>query len=663
MAQDRRRRGRSRVPAWVEQGARVGLAVSLQAPALVLGVYLVPALQFGYPLVLLPLLLAGPIAQRGLRLAPATGSALLAGVVSGAVTAASLAVGSQVLGSFVWSLTSPASAPPMPPLPRVALLPASVMTWAQQDVLVFQPALALALGLLWKALGPGLSRATSIQARWLPRSLGARLTLTFGALASLSLFVAWIGFSTLEDMHLRGHRVQLQVEWQRALSRIEDAIDREELAHVRGGDMSAYAGVVDATLADLASARPYPGVAISSAVLRATIAQYASGLDSIRSTHAAYVARPDDRPALDAVRASTNALRGQVDADADGLLQGDDLAHHQRLIVLMLVIAFTGVLGLWVGRRTMALVAGPVGELRAHLLRVARGDFSCRVAVRPPEELGVLAREVNRMTADLDRLYAAERAGRAAAEALAARERELTETQEFWTNTVIHDLKGPLGVLTGYVELLEEQVLGPLTSGQRQAIEEQRRAAAALLGLIEDVNDRFRLQTETLPLRKEELRPRQLLEWVASSQHRPDRPAPLVRPGPSLPRVWADERLIQRTLVNLVENAYKHGGTAVLVTLSASALDDGVLFAVDDTGPGIPAEERERVFERFARGAASRTGSGLGLAFSRLVIERHGGQIWADAAPTGGARICFTLPVLDRASTPEAHVQPAPAVA
>jgi two-component system sensor histidine kinase PrrB len=97
-------------------------------------------------------------------------------------------------------------------------------------------------------------------------------------------------------------------------------------------------------------------------------------------------------------------------------------------------------------------------------------------------------------------------------------------------------------------------------------------------------------------------------------------------------------------LHNLIGNAYKHGGANARVVIVAEPADGAIRFAVDDDGRGIPEGERERVFERFIQGSSAARGSGLGLAFCKLVVEQLGGRIWADASPLGGTRIAFELP-------------------
>ena len=118
---------------------------------------------------------------------------------------------------------------------------------------------------------------------------------------------------------------------------------------------------------------------------------------------------------------------------------------------------------------------------------------------------------------------------------------------------------------------------------------------------------------------------------------------------PGAEPVLADSRLVGRVLHNLIGNTYKHGGSDARVALVAEAAVGAngasvVRFAVDDDGRGIPEGERECVFERFIQGEGAARGSGLGLAFCKLVIEQLGGRTWADCSPFGGTRIAFELP-------------------
>jgi two-component system phosphate regulon sensor histidine kinase PhoR len=109
----------------------------------------------------------------------------------------------------------------------------------------------------------------------------------------------------------------------------------------------------------------------------------------------------------------------------------------------------------------------------------------------------------------------------------------------------------------------------------------------------------------------------------------------------------ADGEMVGRVLSNLLHNAYKFTPSGGQVSLSAQREDDNVIVSVADTGPGIPPNELNRIFERFYKvdRARGQSGTGLGLAIARHIVEGHGGRIWAESAPGHGATFRFTLPV------------------
>jgi signal transduction histidine kinase len=115
-----------------------------------------------------------------------------------------------------------------------------------------------------------------------------------------------------------------------------------------------------------------------------------------------------------------------------------------------------------------------------------------------------------------------------------------------------------------------------------------------------------------------------------------------------LPTLSADGDMVQRVIINLVENAIKHTPNGGVIRLLAGQ-DDGsaVRVSVVDSGPGIPPDLRDTIFDKFSRlrGAQGREGVGLGLAFCRLAVEAHGGHIWVDGEPGSGAVFAFTLPL------------------
>jgi signal transduction histidine kinase len=113
--------------------------------------------------------------------------------------------------------------------------------------------------------------------------------------------------------------------------------------------------------------------------------------------------------------------------------------------------------------------------------------------------------------------------------------------------------------------------------------------------------------------------------------------------------VVADREKIERVLVNLLDNALKYTPENGRIWVQTGQKADRMWVSISDTGPGIPAEDRERIFERFTQGTGDklkRRGFGLGLAYCRLAVEAHGGRIWIQDGPDGiGSRFTFTLPL------------------
>ncbi|HSF81189.1 MAG TPA: GAF domain-containing protein [Anaerolineales bacterium] len=114
-----------------------------------------------------------------------------------------------------------------------------------------------------------------------------------------------------------------------------------------------------------------------------------------------------------------------------------------------------------------------------------------------------------------------------------------------------------------------------------------------------------------------------------------------------LPEVLIDEDMIRRVITNLLENAVKYTPAGSKIYLGAGREKDHILMWIQDTGPGIPAGESERIFDKFTRlhGSGGAKGLGLGLAFCKLAIEAHGGHIWVEDGPETGACFKFTLPI------------------
>jgi two-component system sensor histidine kinase KdpD len=115
----------------------------------------------------------------------------------------------------------------------------------------------------------------------------------------------------------------------------------------------------------------------------------------------------------------------------------------------------------------------------------------------------------------------------------------------------------------------------------------------------------------------------------------------------ALPLVPVDEVLLEQVFVNLLENASKYTPAGTPIELSAASGNREVVVTVADRGPGVPPGEEERVFEKFQRaGSTTGTGVGLGLTICRGIVAAHGGRIWVERRPGGGALFRFTIPIV-----------------
>jgi signal transduction histidine kinase len=251
-------------------------------------------------------------------------------------------------------------------------------------------------------------------------------------------------------------------------------------------------------------------------------------------------------------------------------------------------------------------------------------------------------------------------------------ERELAQAREDLGNMIVHDLRGPLTAVTTSLKLLGKiaPLDDPVGKAVKQTTESASRAVRKLLNLVDSLLDISKLESGAMALERATTALRPVCITVV------DELAPLaleldvsltVNAQDDLPLLSIDTEKVERVLLNLVDNAIKFTPSGGRVTVNAyppgeMGADTGfVRVEVRDTGPGVPDPHKERLFDRFAQldgQRGHRRGTGLGLAFCRLAIEAHGGQIWIEDNPTGGAVFTFTLPVADVQSGAAAGLVP-----
>ncbi|MEW6023547.1 MAG: ATP-binding protein [Pseudomonadota bacterium] len=224
---------------------------------------------------------------------------------------------------------------------------------------------------------------------------------------------------------------------------------------------------------------------------------------------------------------------------------------------------------------------------------------------------------------------------------MADRIEELLVSQKNLLHSVSHELRTPIARLEFALELLDAKTGDPA----------QRKRIAAMEGDVRELNDLVNELLSMARLGSEQALQRETVDVAAllasaAAALPPGAPALSVDAGADAGTIEADPRLLARALSNLLRNAQKYAGATI--RLSAAREADKLVIAVEDDGPGIPEEERERIFEPFYRLDRSRDratgGFGLGLAIARKAVLLHGGNVTVDQSALGGARFTVTLP-------------------
>jgi two-component system sensor histidine kinase KdpD len=257
-----------------------------------------------------------------------------------------------------------------------------------------------------------------------------------------------------------------------------------------------------------------------------------------------------------------------------------------------------------------------------------------------PEQQRMLETFVSQIALALERV-------RLAVEAHATQMKMETEQlRNSLLSAISHDLRTPLAAIVGASSSLVrdgEQMTHASRQELSQAIYDE---AIRMAGLANNLLDMARLQAGAIVLNRQWQPLEEVVGGALAGIRMADHPVSIQLPA-DLPLVEIDSMLIERVFVNLLDNAVKYTPATTAVEISAKVMQNELLVQVADHGGGIPSGEEQRIFEKFHRVTreGNQGGAGLGLTICRAIIEAHGGRIWADNLPTGGAAFHFALPL------------------
>lgn len=220
-----------------------------------------------------------------------------------------------------------------------------------------------------------------------------------------------------------------------------------------------------------------------------------------------------------------------------------------------------------------------------------------------------------------------------------------------YLSVITHELRSPLTSILGYAEMLEDEIEGPLSEGQRAFVRQIEQGTERVNRLVTDLLDFARVETGTFKLQREQTELGELILGAVAS----------MRPQAELGRIAletevrfeqplvlsVDPQRIVQVFVNFIGNAVKFTPPGGAIRVRAQLEGDALRCEVSDTGPGIAPEDVPRLFRRFSQlsAGAEKGGSGLGLSINKTIVEAHGGRIGVESAPGHGATFWFTLPL------------------
>ena len=339
-------------------------------------------------------------------------------------------------------------------------------------------------------------------------------------------------------------------------------------------------------------------------------------------------------PALDSADAGVRFAEGDLRArTAERLSQSAasiNKAQNAAKMGMVLALIIAAVIAIWL----MRSILKPVFALEAGMQAVADGqlDYRLRYDTTKQHEFGRLARSFQDMASQLG---------------------ELDKLKAEFVSVASHELKTPINVVIGYLQLLEEGVYGTLSPKQVEVLKTIENQVKSLQRLVTQLLDISRFEAGGGRVEPRQVHLSNLLDELERAFHvlalQRGVHFTIERRGDLPDEVAWDIDRVNEVLGNLLSNAFKFTAKGGRVELIVEAVDHSVQITVHDTGVGIPPEQLPRVFEKFYQAdnqrSASAAGSGLGLAIAKQIVEAHGGTITCDSTLGVGTTFILTLPI------------------
>ena len=226
-------------------------------------------------------------------------------------------------------------------------------------------------------------------------------------------------------------------------------------------------------------------------------------------------------------------------------------------------------------------------------------------------------------------------------------EKELDQLKDDFLQSLTHDLRSPMTAVRGYLQVLSEEMAGPINAEQRKMLRIMENATTKLLHIVSNLLDTAKMSARKLRLTLAECNLLQIVPNTVEIYHSEaaKKKITLTLDMPEdLAPIQLDPTLLERVLINLIGNAIKFTPEGGFVTVKFSELSDRIQGQVIDTGTGFPSEFMERIFKKFEQVSGTRGGTGLGLAICKFIVEAHYGEISVRSKVGEGTAFTFTIP-------------------
>ena len=288
------------------------------------------------------------------------------------------------------------------------------------------------------------------------------------------------------------------------------------------------------------------------------------------------------------------------------------------------------------------------GAKALYLPMIASSGSVGVVGIRPqdtekgfvPEDIHFLESFVSQTAMAIERVILAKEAHE---ERLKA---EAQHVRNAFLSSVSHDLRTPLAVVAGAASALLQKDTALNRSDRLELLRTIHEETDRLERIIRNVLNLTRLESGAIKISKEWQPLEEIIGVVLNrlAERLKERPLSLKIP-PDLPLVPFDALLMEQVFSNLLENALRHTPSGTPIDITITPEPEAMMIDIGDRGPGIPVQEEETIFSKFTRSTHTRMGAGIGLSICRAIIEAHGGRIWAENRPGGGAAFKFILPI------------------